>query len=345
MAVADEWQGSKVAKTKSSKKVQCYCMTEIIPSPKRRDYVAERRAAREKKALRVASLADDRNTGKLGDEVIKIAQAMILCTLPYRATDKNKITRSARLGDGSILYVTFTAGMRDVPLPFGADRKLLAWIFDRAISSNSPFIPWNSAAEYQDEIGQSRGGKNNRELRERFRRISGLVISIERKTQTAQADQFFTVVEKSYLPASIKDDSDDDDALQQSLPELADRYGFVLTRMLFDDIRKHHVAVPRSLWLQNKGSSHVHDLLLWLYYRCYAAQSESVIPWDSLREMFPDDDSNDRRLRQNAEQAIKELRILWPTVRIDTVPEGVWVNRAAQGMLPDDVDRNRIRRT
>lgn len=64
---------------------------------------------------------------------------------------------------------------------------------------DSPFTPWNSAAEYQDEIGQSRGGKNNRKLRERFRRISGLVISIERKTQTAQADQFFTVVEKSYF--------------------------------------------------------------------------------------------------------------------------------------------------
>ncbi len=195
-------------------------MKEISTTSTKRDYAAERRAAREKKAMRVAYLADDRNTGKLGDEVIKIAQAMILCTLPYRATDKNKITRSARLGDGSTLYVTFTAGMRDVPLPYGADRKLLAWIFDRAISSNSPFIPWNSAAEYQDEIGQSRGGKNNKELRDRFRRISGLVISIERKTQTAQADQFFTVVEKSYLPASIKDDSNEE-SQQQSLPELA----------------------------------------------------------------------------------------------------------------------------
>ena len=143
-----------------------------------------------------------------------------------------------------------------------------------------------------------------------------MVISIERKTQTAQADQFFTVIEKSYLPTSIKDDSDEEESTQQSLPELADRYGFVLTRMLFDDIRKHHVAVPRSLWLQNKGSSHVHDLLLWLYYRCYAAQSESVIPWESLREMFPDDDSNDRRLRQHAEQAIIEGTHGWSFTQI-----------------------------
>lgn len=244
-------------------------MEEIAKQKNRRDYAAERRAAGEKKAMRVAFLADDRNTGKLGDEVIKIAQAMILCTLPYRATDKNKITRSARLGDGSTLYVTFTAGMRDVSLPFGADRKLLAWIFDRAISSNSPFIPWNSAAEYQDEIGQSRGGKNNRELRERFRRISGLVISIERKTQTAQADQFFTVVEKSYLPASIMGDSDDE-SQQQSLPELADRYGFVLTRMLFayelslNPRKTRFEELPRALedaWSVELGRFPVRDMV------------------------------------------------------------------------------------
>ena len=91
-----------------------------------RDRAAEKRVAKGKQALRLGQLLDDRNTGKLGDEVIKIAQAMLLCTLPYSATKESHITRTARLGDGSTLTVTFSTGISDVPLPFGSDRKLLA---------------------------------------------------------------------------------------------------------------------------------------------------------------------------------------------------------------------------
>jgi len=50
-----------------------------------RDRVAEKQVAKGKQALRLGQLLDDRNTGKLGDEVIKIAQAMLLCTLLYSA--------------------------------------------------------------------------------------------------------------------------------------------------------------------------------------------------------------------------------------------------------------------
>ncbi len=76
-----------------------------------RDRAAEKRVAKGKQALRLGQLLDDRNTGKLGDEVIKIAQAMLLCTLPYSATNENHITRTARLGDGSTLTVTFSTGI------------------------------------------------------------------------------------------------------------------------------------------------------------------------------------------------------------------------------------------
>jgi hypothetical protein len=104
----------------------------------KRDRAAENKLAKGKQALRLGQLMDDRNTGRLGDEVLKIAQAMLLCTLPYSATSENHITRTARLGDGSTLTVTFSTGIPDVPLPFGSDRKLLAWVFDRAINSESP---------------------------------------------------------------------------------------------------------------------------------------------------------------------------------------------------------------
>ena len=311
--------------------------------PKPRDRDAEKKAALAKKALRLGELVDDRNTGKLGEEVIKLAQAMILCTLPYSETTERKITRKTRLGDGSTLSVTFSTGMEDVPLPYGADRKLLAWILDRAISSNSPAIGWESAWEYQKEMGLSRSGKNNRDLRERFLRISGLNINIQRQDTTSVAGRNFSIIEKYYLPKSIRGAKQD--ANQPTLPGLPghEPYEVQLNQSLFDDIRKHHVAVPRSLWMQTKGNSQVQDMILWLYYRCYAAQTESVIPWSALVDQFPHD-SNRRRMREHAREAIRMLRHLWPGCRVEAIDTGIWVDRATQPLLLDDPSKGRVRR-
>lgn len=312
-----------------------------VLAPRNRD--KERRAALAKKALRLGELVDDRNTGKLGEEVIKLAQAMILCTLPYSATTERKITRKARLGDGSTLSVTFSAGMDDVPLPYGADRKLLAWILDRAITSDSPSIGWDSAWEYQKELGLSRSGKNNRDLRERFIRISGLNINIQRQDTTSVAGRNFSIIERYFLPRSIHGAKKDAD--QPTLPGLPthEPYEVRLSQTLYDDIRKHHVVVPRGLWMQTKGNSQVQDMVLWLYWRCYAAQNESVIPWNALADQFPHD-SNRRRMRQHAREAIRLLRHLWPGCRLEALDHGIWVDRATQPLLLDDPTKGRIRR-
>lgn len=208
----------------------------VLKAPRNR--AAEKTAALNKQALRLGQLVDDRNTGKLGEEVIKIAQAMLLCTLPYSASDETFITRKARLGDGSTLLLTFSTGIPGVKLPFGADRKLLAWILDRAITSGSPSIGWESAWEYQQEMGLSRSGKNNRDLRERFLRISGLNVNIQRKDSTSVAGKNYSIIERYYLPASIRGRQPDNS--QQgilALDEARNAYEVSLNPSLFEDIR------------------------------------------------------------------------------------------------------------
>ena len=85
-------------------------MSDLIPAKNSGTRAKERGAALARSVDRVVGLRDDRNTGALGDEVIKMVQALILGTLPYRPIAERQVVRSARLSDGSRLRVTFTAG-------------------------------------------------------------------------------------------------------------------------------------------------------------------------------------------------------------------------------------------
>ena len=318
-------------------------MSQSTKKKSARDYTVERTRALSKRAAEVAEIRESRDSGTLGEEVFKLAQAMILCTLPYRPTSEVKITRRARLGDGSTLLVTFMAARDGVPMAFGSDRKLLTWMFDKAIQSDSPFVPWKNASEYNKETGINDSGKNLRDLRERFRRISGLVISIERRTADGEKGKTVPVIEEFNLPASVASIEAEQQG-QARFPELTDAYGFRLNESLWKDIKKHNVAIPRQLWLRTKGSAQLQDILLWLFYRCYSAQSESLIPWDGIRQQLPQDDTNPWRLKQMMKTAVKELSIIWPEARVEVLKDGLLVNRALAGMLPDDEQMNRKRR-
>ncbi len=317
-------------------------MTAKAAVKKSRDYPQERTKAISKRALDVAEIREARDSGALGDDVFKLAQAMILCTLPYRPTSEVKITRKARLGDGSTLIVTFMAARDGIPMAFGSDRKLLTWMFDKAIQSDSPFVPWNKATEYSKETGINDSGKNLRDLRDRFRRLSGLVISIERRTQAGEKGKTVPVIEEFNLPPSVAS-MEAEAAGQGRLPELAEIYGFKLNESLWRDIKRHNVAIPRELWLRTKGSAQLQDILLWMFYRCYSAQTESVVPWDGIRQQLPQEDSNPWRLKQLVKTAVMELRLIWPEARVEVVKEGLLVKRALAGILPDDDQMKRRR--
>jgi hypothetical protein len=317
-----------------------------IALSKARDYVQEKQAALERAVDRIAELREDRDTGVLGEEIIKLAQALILCTLPYRPTKDRQIVRSARLSDGSKLTVTFTAALNNVEIPYGADRDLMAWLFDKAINSDTSFVPIRSANEYLRETGKSRNGDRVKELAERLRRLSGLVIGIERPRETSSQTIVLPMISAAHLPHSLTLRLSEEDS-QRTLPGLDNPFGIQLEDRFFQDIKRHHVVIPRRLWLDlqsHKGGAILKDLLTFFVYRCYSAQKESVIPWHGLREQFPQDDTNPRRLKQNVKKAIKQLKILWPEVRIDVLKEGVWVGKSLTQLLPDDPTKKRVRR-
>lgn len=307
-----------------------------------RNRLAETKRAQSRSVGRITELAAARHDGSLGDEYIKLAQVLLMCSLPHSRTDKPHVVRKARLGDGTYLNVTLSAMNSNVPLPFGRDRKLLAWLIDRAIRNDNPFVPWSAAAEYQREMGIPEGGKSNKELQARFSRIASLGINIERTGNGVKRTRAYAVLSDSMLPQSITGYAPE--TRQLALSGMENRFGIQLSTELFDDIRRYNYALPRMLWQTLTGPSQVQDIVLWLFVRAYAASSETIVPWAALLEQFGSEDSNPRRLKMHAREALRTLNTLWPEARLAEDEEGIRVQKIKAPLLPDDPTKKRVRR-
>lgn len=295
----------------------------------------------EKQAIRLGHLVEERNTGRLGDQIIKLAQVTLLCTLPYSRTKERMVTRGARLGDGSEFRVSFSASKEGVDLPFGADRRLLHWLIDRAALSESPFVLWETARKYQNEVGISKSGRSNQRLQESFQRLRGLSVQVHHKNYLCHKEDNFFFIRQSCLPNSI---CGFDERNVARIDDFPGKYGIVIDPLFHQDVRRSrfHVAVPRELWRRLKGSSQVQDMVLFFYWRCYAAKDQSVVPWAALEEQFGVS-CNPRKQRMLAKQAVVFLRELWPGCTAEVVSTGVLVDHVDTPLLSNDASARRVR--
>ena len=295
----------------------------------KRDRAQEELASRSRFAGKLAELRQLRDDGALSEDLVQVAQAMVLCGLPYNPTKETRIIRKARLGDGSTVMVVFSAGLSS-EMPYGSDRTLLYWMIDKAIKSKSPFVSWQTATEFLRDLAMVNSGKNRADLKKRYRRLSGLTIGVERSRAGGEETMLMPFIEESRLPSSV--DIRQEGRGEQLLPLEPLVFGFKLGDRIFREVLSHHVPVPLRLLQETKRKSQLQDYMLFLYWRCYAAQSETVIPWASIREQLWQEDSNTRRVRQRFAEAITALKVLWPQMQAEARFQGLWVGPSRKGM-------------
>jgi hypothetical protein len=306
-----------------------------------RDYKAERERLAQKTSVRMVFLRERREERWPAGFAL-IAQSIILAALPLRRTDALKVTREARLGDGTLLTVTFGAMGKGVPLPFGADVTLLYFLLDRAISAESPIIEWRHAAEYLRFLGvDTDAGKNFSDLRNRWRRILGLAVQVERRAREGYDEGLgMFLIEQYRLPSSI---TLRDQRKQLSIPGI--EYGLKLHEIFWRDAMQHHVPVPKDLIRETRDDLFLQRLAIFLGWRCYAAAKApaqggpggSVIPWEDVRELTGSMDTNPRRIKSDVGRALKCISILWPELQAEASPHGLWIARPHGNihLLPD----------
>jgi hypothetical protein len=291
-------------------------------STQRRDWRAEEAHATSSHAIKVAEIRGLRDSGQLVD-VYQTAQVLILCGLPYKPTPMRQSTRKARLGDGSILTVTFIAVLDGVAIPYGADRTVLHWILDRAVKGDDRFVSWRSAQDFLSDVGLSKSGKNICDLRARVQRLKGMAVSIQRTSNGAEESLVLPVIRKSSLPASIC--GRQQEGPRSILTDDGTRRGLELDAEFFAELKKFHVVVPREIINRTRNSPQLQDCVLFLYWRAFAAQKESLIPWQALRDQIWQGDKTLTRVRLRFDKAIRWLKGVWPELRAEVRRHGLWV--------------------
>jgi hypothetical protein len=320
--------------------VNSYLPYDIDPPKKKpskpRDRMAEHIKTSQRRAATVMELRRQREDEEWGD-LLMVAQALLVCGLPYRQTNERQITMKAKLA-GDTVSVTFTCCLQEVPMPYGSDRTLLHWLVDRAIRSEKPYVSWDTATEFIKDAGLSDHGKNFRDLRERFRRISGVAISIVREREGREKTLIIPIVEESTLPSSV-DMKSERRGLRRLLGE---KFGVTLNARFWKEIREHHVPVPWQLIRSTRKQSQLQDHILFLYWRSYAAKAPSLVPWSGIEDQSAGTDSNPRRLKQRYKEALRTIRVIDPSFPGEIQENGIQIE-PYQGFLKSGESRKRLK--
>jgi hypothetical protein len=262
---------------------------------------------------------EDSRDGK-PQKIIMMSRSLLLCGLPYCPTDATEITRVARTGSGKTQVTYYALGHdksgKGLPMARGADRTYLYWAIDRAIKSNSRFVPFDTAKEFFDDMGIAPHGSAYRSLRDTQQRLSGLLIMVEHFTNDGKSDgarEKIDIFDACRLPKSIVSDGDPSDIAM----------GLRFSEKFFNDFVQRPIPFLLPMLKTLSGKPQMQDYVLFLHHRSFAARSNSCIPWDVLRAQLWQDDSLLRRLRVRMDEAIAVLRIAWPELNAKTTDEGL----------------------
>lgn len=313
-----------------------------------RDYRRECQRGRRALIEQAVTIREHADDGTLsGDKWMYLVRVLLDCPLPYRPTTARQITRRTRVTKGWV-SVIYTARQPEIELPFGADARLLHWLLDRAMHRSSKKVRavdpqertlyFECVRDFLVDCGMSSSGENYEAIRQSFRRLSGLGITINFEYQ----DRFhltepLPVFEGCALQASS--------AIRSINDNLAtDIRGFVLSEAFYENGIDYCARIPREVWRLLKGRPQRGAMLLWLYVRQYAAAGPSRISWGTLQEQLSYEEKNPGRLRGQMREAMSILRTMWPAVNMRVDTDGIVIGKAFADIVPDDPACNRVRR-
>lgn len=220
-----------------------------------------------------------------------------------------EVTCTARTGRHAYLTITYIATDERFPLPFGADRSLLAWITTKAFDDG--WVTFTAITEYFRAFNLDTGGRGYKLFRERFQRIANLAIRLETWEEHERHVQRFFLLPVTHEPTELLSGGEGELDLSRKL--LTDRhYGFRLAPPSRSSSAPTASPPPLRLLRAFHNAPQAWDFAQLLVYRSYVAKEPTVIPWADLLVQLGANDRDYRRLRHRLGEAPEEIRRLYP---------------------------------
>jgi hypothetical protein len=231
-----------------------------------------------------------------------VSQALILCPLPYRKPKDTILERVTRVPGGNIT-VSFAATRKGVSLPFGNDAVLLDLLCSEARRKKEREITFDRAKELLEmlELEDTTSGRSYQRVRERLVRLASVVISVSR----AQAGFNVRLVD-SWDFSTNKEAKTEAQGAKRLFP-----YAIRFSQEFFEDLMSYYVPIPEKVLVAFKSNPTEYHLMKRITHRALVARSESVIPWDELREELGNRDSNASRFKGDVRKVLQKLALAW----------------------------------
>jgi hypothetical protein len=229
--------------------------------------------------------------------------------------------------------------LENVPLADGKDAVLLTFLTTKALLTDSPTVSFATAKEYLDMFGEDTGGKSYRLLAERWRRLAGLVIAIERHGDVSHDSELQVVIKRARLPT--KSSLMAARAGFEVLPGFQQNYSINLGTDFWNDLKRN--AVPLLLPAMRAFANRplAWHFVQFLHWRSYVSQKAAEhghlqtarIDWTELRMMLGSTTKYEQQLRRELRRVIADLRVLWPECNASFDGSTLCVGPPSSGIL------------
>ncbi len=226
-------------------------------------------------------------------------------TEPIETRKLDSVERKAQLADKTWLHVTFMQTNKQVPLPFRADRKMAYFLTNKAVLQQSPILVWEYANEYMRLFGMDpNSGKNYHDVQASFTRIAYMDIMVEHRDSNGKVLEHWKCPMIDHARISAEIDGEGNWKPSQSVAAmLAAQQSVSFGLRFFSELQLNPVPIPIELILGADKKYRLMDYMIFLYWRAWAGQKESFIPWRYLQDQFDNEDANVWRWPENFKKA------------------------------------------
>lgn len=294
-------------------------------------------------ALLGLSSEEYRAMGKTGElihregeeqELLVAAQALILCGLPFKplVDDSGRpvthYKRTARTPRGTVSLIVAAADP-DIPLPYGKDRAVLAWLQTKAKRQGNPKVEWTSAREFFDLFGLSDAGPVYKQFRDTWRRLGNVVFTIEISNDGGSKGRLIPLLEEWDLPSTK--DLRAEAAGQARLPGL--QKSVTLSPTLWKHLQASAIPLRMEVMRHFQNEPKAWDFVALICYQSWLCErskkggynSVERIAWKDLAEQLGTMDKDESRLRNTLRKILSKLKQIWPECQAELERGGVLV--------------------